>query len=149
MSFETLGNFGDFIGGIAVVITLAYLAYQIRQNTKEVRNNSIQALLDRSTTLFDENIHSPMAEVFAKLQTEQALTTEEQWRLHMFIRRNFQLYELVFLQYQEGRISEQVMQAYERRVKASVERDFFCELWPTMKMFYTDDFVKFVDKLNN
>ena len=51
---EVLGNFGDFIGGIAVVITLLYLPYQIRRNTKEVRNNSIQMLLDRYTVLFSE-----------------------------------------------------------------------------------------------
>ncbi len=31
---QLLGNFGEFVGAIAVVATLAYLAVQIRQNTK-------------------------------------------------------------------------------------------------------------------
>jgi hypothetical protein len=30
---EDLGNIGDFLGGIAVVVTLIYVATQIRQNT--------------------------------------------------------------------------------------------------------------------
>ena len=30
---QLLGNFGEFIGAIAVVMTLAYLAVQVRQNT--------------------------------------------------------------------------------------------------------------------
>jgi len=33
---------GDFIGGIAVVVTLVYLALQIRQNTKALRSTSQQ-----------------------------------------------------------------------------------------------------------
>ena len=70
---EALGNFGDFIGGIAVVITLLYLSHQIRQNTKEVRNNSIQTLLDRSTMLFGENMDSPIAVICAKLDANEAL----------------------------------------------------------------------------
>jgi len=33
---EALGNIGDFIGDIAVVVTLIYLAVQIRQNTRQL-----------------------------------------------------------------------------------------------------------------
>jgi hypothetical protein len=41
---ETLGNLGDFIGGIAVVVTLIYLASQIRQNTRALQAASRQAV---------------------------------------------------------------------------------------------------------
>ena len=41
---EALGNLGDFLGGIAVVVTLLYLAYQVRQNTKILRATSQQEL---------------------------------------------------------------------------------------------------------
>ena len=34
---EDLGNLGDFVGGVAVVITLIYLAIQIRHNTGAVK----------------------------------------------------------------------------------------------------------------
>jgi hypothetical protein len=34
---DTLGNLGDFVGGIAVLVTLIYLAIQIRQNTAQVK----------------------------------------------------------------------------------------------------------------
>ena len=37
---ELLGNYGEFLGAIAVVVTLAYLATQIRQNTIAQRTNS-------------------------------------------------------------------------------------------------------------
>ena len=51
---DAIGNIGEFIGGIAVVVTLIYLASQIRQNTRSVRVSAFQAaqrdladLLDR------------------------------------------------------------------------------------------------------
>ena len=34
---QMLGNYGEFVGAIAVVATLAYLAVQIQQNTKASR----------------------------------------------------------------------------------------------------------------
>lgn len=42
--FEHLGNLGDFIGGIAVVVTLIYLTSQIRQNTAAMRTASREAI---------------------------------------------------------------------------------------------------------
>ena len=40
---QLLGNYGEFIGAIAVGITLIYLAIQLRQNSKTVRVSMIQA----------------------------------------------------------------------------------------------------------
>jgi hypothetical protein len=37
---EDLGNLGDFLGGIAVIATLIYVAIQIRQNTRQITLNS-------------------------------------------------------------------------------------------------------------
>lgn len=42
---ESLGNLGDFIGGIGVVATLVYLAVQVRQNTAALRTASRQAIV--------------------------------------------------------------------------------------------------------
>ncbi len=42
MTLEALGNLGDFIGGIAVVASLLYLAQQIRRNTASVQAAAIQ-----------------------------------------------------------------------------------------------------------
>lgn len=37
MTLAELGALGKFVGGIAVILTLVYLAVQIRQNTKQMR----------------------------------------------------------------------------------------------------------------
>ena len=40
MNLDALGNLGDFIGGIGVLVTLIYLASQIRQNTSSVQQSN-------------------------------------------------------------------------------------------------------------
>jgi hypothetical protein len=44
IQLEALGNLGDFIGGIAVVVTLLYLAVQIRHNTAALQTASRQEI---------------------------------------------------------------------------------------------------------
>ena len=41
---DALGNIGDFVGGVAVLATLIYLATQVRQHTKTLRPASRQNL---------------------------------------------------------------------------------------------------------
>jgi hypothetical protein len=48
---ELLGNLGDFIGGIAVVVTLGYLAVQIRSQTIANRRSTFQDLLNHQAQL--------------------------------------------------------------------------------------------------
>ena len=38
---ELLGNYGEFVGAIAVVATLVYLSVQIRANTKSTRSQTL------------------------------------------------------------------------------------------------------------
>jgi hypothetical protein len=56
VNLDALGNIGDFVGGIAVVVTLAYLAVQIRQNTRHVRQ-SVE--LARATSIKGANATEP------------------------------------------------------------------------------------------
>ena len=71
MSLEDLGNLGEFIGAFAVVISLVYLAIQIRQNTAQIRENS-----QVSRLLLQENFVSGQAGFFRAL-----LTNEDMYRV--------------------------------------------------------------------
>ena len=63
-----LGNIGDFVGGLAVVATLAYLAFQIRQNTATTRVQTVQHLLTSDTAAADSAIAGPVPAILAKLE---------------------------------------------------------------------------------
>ncbi len=40
---ELLGNYGEFVGAVAIVVTLIYLAIQLKQNTASVRAGAYQS----------------------------------------------------------------------------------------------------------
>lgn len=42
MTVEQLGNIGEFVAAIATVITIIYLAFQLRQNTRALKATAFQ-----------------------------------------------------------------------------------------------------------
>lgn len=51
MELDTLAKLGEFVGGMFVVISLVYLAYQVRQNTRSLRSENYARALERMSTL--------------------------------------------------------------------------------------------------
>ena len=56
MSWQDLGSIGEMVSAIAVVISLIYLAFQIRQNTSQIDQNTEAA----RATAFDSSISHAM-----------------------------------------------------------------------------------------
>jgi hypothetical protein len=66
MTISELGSIGEFIGAIGVVVTLIYLAFQIRQNTAQLQQNASMA---KAAAVNNSNI--------ALRQTRQAIFLSE------------------------------------------------------------------------
>ena len=48
MNWEAIGAIGEVLGAAAVVATLGYLAVQIRQNSRAVKNSAAQSMLSEA-----------------------------------------------------------------------------------------------------
>ena len=149
MTLEALGNLGDLIGGIGVIVTLIYLAIQIRQNTIEVRNAAVQRMLEQSTAAFGSELAVRAAEINIRLRRGEEVSESDRVITQLAIRRNFQLFEQVYLQYLEGRITQEVMDAYERRLRNHFDRPDWKELWTSLRSTYTIRFAQYVDKVGH
>ena len=58
MSWQDLGSIGELVSAVAVVVSLVYLAFQIRQNTRQIDENTKAA----QAAAFDSSInHTFMA----------------------------------------------------------------------------------------
>ena len=49
MNWEALGAIGETVGAIGVILTLGYLALQIRQNSRQIVQNTQSLRIARST----------------------------------------------------------------------------------------------------
>jgi hypothetical protein len=92
MNLEALGNLGDFLGGIAVILTLIYLALQVRQNTKQMEQNS--HWLRAQTYRADQSAHvmatqliasdASLATIYRKGSVDPDVLTEDEWTRLVF-----------------------------------------------------------------
>ena len=104
---DELGNIGEFVGGLAVVVTLVYLAIQIRRNTATTRVQTVQHLLTSDTAAADSVIAGPMPEILAKLEAGGKLSPSE---------------VSAYTFYMRGRITEAWQVCYQKRNRM-IERD--------------------------
>jgi hypothetical protein len=51
MDLPTLANLGEFISGLVVMVSLVYLAHQVRQNTLSLRTENYARILDRVSAI--------------------------------------------------------------------------------------------------
>jgi len=77
-----MGAIGEFVGAIAVVITLMYLAVQVRQSSKVAQAAAVEAGRTRRVNSFENLRDSPyLPGIQAKLARGEALDEEEGVRL--------------------------------------------------------------------
>ena len=72
MSIQELGALGEFIGSIAVLVTLVYLAIQIRQNTRSIEESQrmarVEAMVTRNTNMENALIASALSEDMSDIE---------------------------------------------------------------------------------
>ncbi len=78
---ETLANLGEFIGAIGVIVSIGYLAVQIRQNTKAVRSSSYHQAAEQTwSACLALAQDGELAALLAKSRQGEPLTLDEEMR---------------------------------------------------------------------
>ena len=103
---QLLGNYGEFVGAIAVVVTLAYLAVQIRQNSHLLERSNLHA--DVTSIYESQHMYSQcisqlaqdgdLAEIYSRMLAGEQLEGAEYVRAAAFMTTYFVWVEKVFLQ---------------------------------------------------
>ena len=104
MSFQDLGSIADLIAAIATIITLAYLALQIRENTKAVRSESSRSIRSDGGETFRLIAADPgMASLFNKgLSAPESLDPVELTRFNFLISEFYSLIESAHREWKLG-----------------------------------------------
>ena len=89
MSLEDLGNIGEFVAAVAVVVSLVYLAIQIRQNTHQITEN-VRSLQVAAFQSIQQSGHQVRGQVLAEatsclkgLREPESLISEERLKFNM------------------------------------------------------------------
>jgi hypothetical protein len=109
---ESLANLGEIIGAIAVVVSLIYLAVQVRQNTQAQQTENFSRALDRVAAMQATLSQDPATSViFSKGVSEPSkLTPQERMRFTWVMYELFGAFEFMFLASEADAIPEEVWQ---------------------------------------
>jgi hypothetical protein len=146
MNIQDLGSTGEFIAAIATLVTLVYLASQIRQSTKVAKAQLTKDLfLASRTALMDIAKHPNLAGLAV---THLGADTPEQAQSAAFLNSFFRLYELYFSLAQQGLLDESISQSYERVIRLFTVQKSFQEWWAFASTTeYQGEFVKHINEI--
>ena len=106
MDLTQLANLGEFIGGVAVLVTLVYLALQVRQGANVARTQVHQESSRMSSELLMQSDRDVL-DLFARASIDPDSISASDWR---FLRVQFvattNYYETLFYARERGEVDD-------------------------------------------
>jgi hypothetical protein len=156
MTLQDLGNLGDFIAAIAVIVSLVYLARQIRQNTLQLQNNAkaaslaaLEASAQSGHQYREVFIKDPeVAALYLKgLRGDSGLTPEERLRFGMLMDSFVRLLQTVFTRSEIYGLNPGGFRHQEATLVSVLGRPGAAQWWLRNRRNFTPEFVARVEKL--
>ncbi len=147
MDLTQLGSIGEFVSGVAVVVSLLYLSVQIRQNTKTVRASTFADTTNGwQDYLLAQSVED--LDLLVKLSSRpDELTHSEFLRAYYLARVLFRRVENDYFQVRVGGFDEATLDAY----MASFRDDMLSvpgmrAMWEIQRNYFAADYVSFLTK---
>lgn len=149
MDLQSLANIGEIIGAVVVVLSLVYLAIQVRQNTQAQRMENYARALERLAAM--QSMQSQDSEVSLILSKgavdTSKLTAQEKIRFAWFWYEAFGAFEFMFLASMTGSISEEIWSRWSTVIAWWLTFPGVQEWWIAKPVPFTDSFTLFVESL--
>ena len=141
MNWEAVSAIAEVVRVIAIVVSLIYVAVQIRQNTKVARAATRQAIADSTESLGSDLLNNrEMAEIFVKHINGEDLSAVESLRLQARCYRDMQHWENIFYQFNEGLVSPEQWLGFRKNLAALMGIGAYREYWEHEASHYSDNF---------
>ncbi len=148
MTLNELGSLGEFISGLAVVVTLVYLALQIRHNTRAVRSSMHQDMVESTLRIAESVSDNPdVGRIVLKANEDyDNLTKEEFVRFEAYAERVFGNFESVFYSYRNSMIEQDLWESWEASYLADISRTAMRRFWHEDRPMHLRDYMEFIDQ---
>jgi hypothetical protein len=142
VNWDAIGAIGEILGAAAVVASLAYLAVQIRQNTRSVRSSSFHAVADSFNQLNSALASDrELARIFRRGSEDLTqLDVDEHTQFTYFALACFRVMESLFYQSAQGTAERSLLAASERTATAFLETPGMRRWWAESQGNFPDEF---------
>lgn len=147
---EALGNIGDFVGGIGVVVTLIYLAVQIRINIKTVKSAAAESVMQSMSEFFKAMAQTPGASTLIEqgFTEYDALERDRQLEFYLWLFSWFRLAEVAHYHYSSGQLPDAFWSGQVAHLKSMLKNESVRAFWSVRKSVFSTGFREFIDGLD-
>jgi hypothetical protein len=142
MDIQTLANLGEFIGSLAVLVTLIYLSIQTKQTVTNARQSSHSDILARRQQLMILLMDRDFIAVWSKGCSRQKMDSIDAQRFTSFAVSFLSHVQDTYIQFKAGLIDEGVWEAERALMAVSFSQPGFLDWWEHGKQFLTAEFVR-------
>lgn len=146
MNWDAIGAIAELVAALAVVISLLYLALQVREGTEAARTSTYESIVSDFGALNRVIASSPdLATLFVRGQEDySALSADERARVSQLFFVCFHNFENMYYQYRKGYLEEDVWQGWRRLMLAYHARPGFQLWWSMRSQVFSPSFVDFL-----
>ena len=149
MNWDAVGAVGEVVGAVAVVLSLIYLAIQVRQNTRTLRRSatadSVAGVRDFNSRLIGD---PTMTRIFRRgLEGMDDLDPDDRAQFIVFIFNLFKTFEDLHYQFTEGGLDPAIWEGWERLGRAYLASAGCRQYWEERRPFFNRKFQTWVDSL--
>lgn len=148
MDWAAVGAIGEVLGAIGVIVSLLYVATQVRANTRSIRASTYQALIDTSARITLTLGSDPqVAGVFSKgMAGVEELSPSElaqfQWLFHSGVRA----FESAHFQFVNGTMESEFWKGWQEGIRGVMGSPGGRRMWPAVRPRLRVSFVEFIER---
>jgi hypothetical protein len=155
MSLGDLAALGSFVSGVAVLVSLAFLYYQLRQISEQMKQaekhqraaigqGRVNRMVELSLRTVETDFGVAMANV---LTNSEKLTAHELFQFLHYSRALFLNAEDTYYQHESGLLEEEQFAGFTNALQYSLSAPAIRLIWLGIRPAYGPKFAIFVDKL--
>ena len=145
MTIQDLGAIGELLAAIATIVTLIYLAVQIRANTRATSAQSRHAISDFARTICE--FRATHADRIAAIEASENLSPGDQeflfWiNVHMLLHG-----EIYFHHHEMGQLPESHWRSYHNYMRGFLPSKGVAECWERVGPGFAEEYRAWIDRM--
>jgi hypothetical protein len=147
MNWEATGAVAAIASSVAVIVSLIYLAVQIRQNTRATRASTYQSVVMHGGSMLRTIMENPeLAELMVKATwSEDDLTPGELMRFSSFASSVFRYFDSLYYHARRGTLEQGQWVGFDAFLREVLESKRLVQWWEEHKHVFDADFISHVD----
>jgi len=148
MNWDVIGAIAEALGALGVIISLIYLATQIRAQNRESRIAALHELSVGVRGSISNFTNGELARIFVRANDDyDSLEPSEQLQMIALVAEYLRVFEEAFIQHSEGRLDKRTWSSMARYLAMFMDGNCPKKIWELRGPYLDPDYQSFVNNL--